>query len=105
MPGLDRIPTQSDRSVMNYEATLHKKETENVYGTVVVDKVEYKDIGDGYWVKLEGTDPKCYPLFVQDKDLTWFSKNLTLMLHEDDPIDLIAVSTTDKPIPEPDVRH
>lgn len=90
---------------MNYKATFHKKGTENVDGTVVVDSIEYKDIGDGYWVKITGTDPYCYPEFVQDEDLTWFSKDLTLMLNQDDAIDLVAVTTTEESIPEPEIEY
>ncbi len=89
----------------NYKVELHEKGTQN-YGSVVVDRVVYEDIGDGYWVKLEGTDPHCYPDFVQEAhDLRWFSKNLTFMVNLDDPIDVVGVATTDEPIPEPDVNY
>ncbi len=88
---------------INYLVTLHKKGTVNTDGSVVVKSVEYRDFGDGFWVQLSGTDPSCYPEFVQDADLRWFSKDLTLMLNLEDPIDVIAVATTDEPIPEPEV--
>lgn len=88
---------------MNYVATLHEKGATNTYGEVVVSEVHYQDFGAGYWVSLSGTDPYCYPEFVQSVDLRWVSKDLSLLLNVDDPIDLVSVATTDEPIPEPEV--
>ena len=87
---------------INYRVTLYHEELDEE-ATVIVAEVVYKHT-DGFWVRLKGTDPDCYPEWAQESTETrkWFSKGLTLMLGVDDPVDVIAIGTTEESIPEPE---
>lgn len=91
---------------MNFKVALFNKETKEEE-SVIVDQVRYKDFYEGYWVRLTGTDPSCYPEMAKYTDKVgetryWASNDLSLMLKPNDPIDVVSVSTTDEPKPEPD---
>lgn len=91
---------------MNYRVELHHKET-NERAHIVVKEVHYTEVED-YWVRLVGTDPSCYPDFARDvgeigETRIWISKDLSLYLALDDPINVIGVVPTDGSVPRPDV--
>ncbi len=90
---------------INFKVWLFHKE-KHEEEAVIVERVHYEDYLD-YYVRLTGTDPSCYPEWAQGSSETrkWVSKDLSLLLKKDDPVEISGVKRTDEDVPEPEVTY
>lgn len=82
---------------MSQKATLkldHEDPDCTITDTVYVKKAVLTDMH----IRLEGLDPSQYPDQFRE-EIKFFSKNLCAYIHPDDPVEVVSVEPSEKPVP------